>query len=37
MVVRQAPGISSKDDEEAQLIAPAQESDRAAWDEIFQR
>ena len=37
MVVRQALGISSKDDEEAQLIARAQESDRAAWDEIFQR
>jgi len=37
MVVRQALGISSEDDEEAQLIARAQESDRAAWDEIFQR
>jgi len=36
-VVRQALGISSEDDEEAQLIARAQESDRAAWDEIFQR
>jgi RNA polymerase sigma-70 factor, ECF subfamily len=37
MVVRQALGISSEHDEEAQLIARAQESDRAAWDEIFQR
>ena len=37
MVVRQALGISSEDDEEAQLITRAQESDRAAWDEIFQR
>jgi len=36
-VARQALGISSEHDEEAQLIARAQESDRAAWDEIFQR
>jgi len=37
MVVREALGISGEQDEEAQLIARAQESDRAAWDEIFQR
>src|SRR3972149_3114388 len=37
MVVRQALGISGEHDEEAHLIARAQESDRAAWDEIFQR
>jgi RNA polymerase sigma-70 factor (ECF subfamily) len=37
MVVRQALGISGEQDEEAQLIARAQASDRAAWDEIFQR
>ena len=29
--------LPSEQDEEAQLIARAQESDRAAWDEIFQR
>jgi len=37
MVARQALGITGEHDEEAQLIARAQESDRAAWDEIFQR
>ena len=30
MVARQALGISSENDEEAQLIARAQDSDRAA-------
>ena len=29
--------LPSEQDEEAQLIARARESDRAAWDEIFQR
>jgi len=29
--------LPSEQDEEAQLIARAQESERAAWDEIFQR
>jgi RNA polymerase sigma-70 factor (ECF subfamily) len=37
MMARQALGISGEHDEEAHLIARAQESDRAAWDEIFQR
>jgi RNA polymerase sigma-70 factor (ECF subfamily) len=37
MVVREAIGIPGEYDAEAQLIARAQESDRAAWDEIFQR
>jgi hypothetical protein len=36
MVVRQG-WISGEHDEEAHLIARAQDSDRAAWDEIFQR
>jgi RNA polymerase sigma-70 factor (ECF subfamily) len=37
MVVREALGISGEYDEEAELVARAQESDRAAWDEIFER
>jgi len=37
MVARQALAISGEQDEEAQLVARAQESERAAWDEIFQR
>ena len=38
MVVREATlGITGEHDEEAELVARAQESDRAAWDEIFQR
>lgn len=37
MVVREALGITREHDEEAELVARAQESDRAAWDEIFQR
>jgi RNA polymerase sigma-70 factor (ECF subfamily) len=37
MVVREAVGLSGEHDEEAELVARAQLSDRAAWDEIFQR
>jgi len=37
MTVEQALGIAGAQDEEALLIARAQQSDRAAWDEIFQR
>jgi RNA polymerase sigma-70 factor (ECF subfamily) len=37
MVVREALGISGEYDEEAELVARAQQSDRDAWDEIFQR
>lgn len=37
MVVREALGITREYDAEAELVARAQESDRAAWDEIFQR
>jgi RNA polymerase sigma-70 factor (ECF subfamily) len=37
MVVREAVGIPGEYDEEAELVARAQQSDRAAWDEIFQR
>jgi len=37
MAVPEALAVSSAQDEEALLIARAQQSDRAAWDEIFQR
>ena len=37
MVIREALGTSREHDEEAALVARAQQSDRAAWDEIFQR
>ncbi len=37
MGIPEALGIPTEEDEEALLIARAQESDKAAWDEIFQR
>lgn len=37
MAVPEALAVTSAQDEEALLIARAQKSDRAAWDEIFQR
>ena len=37
MGVSEAVGFPSQREEEAMLVARAQESDRAAWDEIFQR
>jgi len=37
MSVPEALAVTSAQDEEALLIARAQQSDRAAWDEIFQR
>lgn len=37
MSVSKELGVSGERDEEALLVARAQQSDRAAWDEIFQR
>ncbi len=37
MTVQQAMGVSREQDEEGLLILRAQQSERAAWDEIFQR